>query len=66
MFSDFSEKTYVVATHKKCVSEAFLTNTHNIQFAPGHTISCKIVCVSSEDSDQPGYQCMLIRVFASP
>ena len=35
-----------------------------LQINPGHRISYKIACVSSDDSDQPAHPRSLIRVFA--
>ena len=39
-------------------------NKAGTQYEPGHSISCKIACVPSEDSDQPVDPRSLIRVFA--
>ena len=37
---------------------------YTMMYKPGHIISYKTACVSSEDSDQPEHPCSLIRVFA--
>ena len=34
-------------------------------YGPGHSISYKMACVPSEDSDQPAQMRRLIRVFAA-